>query len=102
MNEAAFALRPRPASDATAIQPLGQPGETTLLHAAEQAYRRLLAVQPHHLRTLCGLAVVRHPLGATGDARMLLGQAAEIGGHSSEEGGKEKGDGREEGGGEEE
>jgi tetratricopeptide (TPR) repeat protein len=84
MNEAAFAFRPRPASDATAIQPLGQPVETTLLHAAEQAYRRLLAVQPHHLRTLCGLAMVRHQLGATGDARMLLGQAAELGGHSSE------------------
>ncbi len=47
-----------------------------VLHAAERAYRGLLADQPRHFRALCGLAVVRGQLGAPDEARDLLDRAA--------------------------
>src|SRR5215831_6711382 len=47
-----------------------------VLHAAERAYRGLLADQPRHFRALCGLAVVRHQLGAPDEAREVLDRAA--------------------------
>jgi tetratricopeptide (TPR) repeat protein len=47
-----------------------------VLHAAERAYRGLLADQPRHFRALCGLAVVRGQLGAADEARDLLDRAA--------------------------
>ena len=47
-----------------------------VLHAAERAYRGLLADQPRHFRALCGLAVVRGQLGAPDEARELLDRAA--------------------------
>jgi tetratricopeptide (TPR) repeat protein len=85
MNEPAFALHPRPGSDTTiAIAARGQPIDTSMLEATEQAYRRLLAVQPRHLRTLCGLAMVRNQLGDVDDARTLLARAADAGVHTAE------------------
>jgi tetratricopeptide (TPR) repeat protein len=52
------------------------PSGDHVLHAAERAYRGLLADQPRHFRALCGLAVVRGQLGAPDEARDLLIRAA--------------------------
>jgi tetratricopeptide (TPR) repeat protein len=71
MNEHAFAIH----QPAASRRPLS--GEH-VLHSAEQAYRRLLADQPGHLRALCGLAVVRGQLGAVEEARGLLDRAAAV------------------------
>jgi tetratricopeptide (TPR) repeat protein len=76
MNEPAVAFRPRLVSTSNAVSPPA-PVDANTLHGAEQAYRRMLTVQPRHFRTLCGLAMVRLQLGDIGDAEMLLGQAAE-------------------------
>src|SRR5450631_4042473 len=78
MNESALATRPRVAS---AIPVAGG----YALHAAEQAYRRVLADQPGHFRALCGLAVVRGQLGALDEARGLIGRAVEVAGQSAED-----------------
>jgi tetratricopeptide (TPR) repeat protein len=77
MNEPAIAFRPRLVSASTApLSPPMPPVDASTLHAAEQAHRRMLTTQPHHFRTLCGLAMVRLQLGDIGEAEMLLGQAA--------------------------
>jgi tetratricopeptide (TPR) repeat protein len=75
MNEPAIAFRPRvvTASDSAIVSPIG---ESALL-AAEQAYRRILTVQPAHFRTLGSLAMVRLQLGDPKEAHALLSQAAE-------------------------
>ena len=78
MNESALATRPRVAS---AIPVAGG----YALHAAEQAYRRVLADQPGHFRALCALAVVRGQLGALDEARGLIGRAVEVAGQSAED-----------------
>ena len=78
MNESALARRQRIAS---AIPVAGGYG----LHAAEQAYRRVLADQPRHFRALCGLAVVRDQLGAPGEARDLIARALDAAGQSAED-----------------
>jgi tetratricopeptide (TPR) repeat protein len=78
MNESALARRQRIAS---AIPVAGGYG----LHAAEQAYRRVLADQPRHFRALCGLAVVRDQLGAPGEARDLIARALDVAGQSAED-----------------
>src|SRR3569832_2307118 len=77
MNETAIAFRPRLVTASTT--PPGQPmppADAATLSAAEQAYRRMLAAQPRHFRTLCGLAMIRLQLGDIGEAELLLGQAA--------------------------
>jgi tetratricopeptide (TPR) repeat protein len=71
MNEHSFAIHPSAASR------IPQSGEH-VLHSAEQAYRRLLADQPSHVRALCGLAVVRGQLGAVEEAQGLLDRAAAV------------------------
>ncbi len=78
MNESALVKRPHIAS---AIPVAGGYG----LHAAEQAYRRVLADQPRHFRALCGLAVVRGQLGAPGEARDLIARALDVAGQSAED-----------------
>jgi tetratricopeptide (TPR) repeat protein len=52
----------------------------SVLHSAEQAYRRLLADRPDHFRALCGLAVVRGQFGAVEEAQSLLDRAAAVAG----------------------
>src|SRR3984893_7839991 len=78
MNESALATRTRAASAIPVA-----PGYA--LQTAEQAYRRVLANQPGHVRALCGLAVVRGQLGALDEARDLVGQAVDVAGPSAED-----------------
>ena len=78
MNESALADRPRMASAVPVA-------DGYALQTAEQAYRRVLADQPRHLRALCGLATVRGQLGAIDEARDLLGWAVDLAGLSAED-----------------
>jgi tetratricopeptide (TPR) repeat protein len=78
MNESALADR----TFATSATPVAG---GFALHAAEQAYRRLLTDQPGHFRALCGLAAVRGQLGALDEARDLIGQAVDVAGPSAED-----------------
>jgi tetratricopeptide (TPR) repeat protein len=78
MNESALADRPRLAS-ATPVS------GGYALQTAEQAYRRILAEQPAHLRALCGLAVIRAQLGAPDEARDLMGRAVAAAGQSAQD-----------------
>ena len=55
------------------------------MQTAEQAYRRVLAEQPAHLRALCGLAVIRAQLGASDEARDLMGRAVAAAGQSAQD-----------------
>ncbi|MGJ4888786.1 sulfotransferase [Bradyrhizobium sp. HKCCYLRH3099] len=85
MNEPALAFRPRlvPAStDASRLHP--SPIDDRALQVAEEAYRKVLALQPTHFRTLCGLATVRLQLGDAREARTLLDRAADVAGESAD------------------
>ncbi|GLH75638.1 hypothetical protein SSBR45G_05460 [Bradyrhizobium sp. SSBR45G] len=85
MNELAVAVRPRlvPAP-ADGGQPPTAAINERALRVAEEAYRKVLALQPRHFRTLCSLAMVRLQLGDAHEARTLLDQAAEETGDSAE------------------
>jgi tetratricopeptide (TPR) repeat protein len=78
MNEPALANRTQAAS-ATPVS------GGYALHAAEQAYRKVLADQPAHFRALCGLAAVRSQLGAADEARDLIGQAVKVAGQTADD-----------------
>ncbi|WP_316225514.1 sulfotransferase [Bradyrhizobium sp. SZCCHNS3052] len=85
MNELAVAFRPRlvpAASDGR--QPSAAALNDQALRIAEQAYRKVLSLQPRHFRTLCSLAMVRLQLGDTHEARDLLDQAAEEAGDAAD------------------
>ncbi|MGY4308625.1 tetratricopeptide (TPR) repeat protein [Bradyrhizobium sp. USDA 4369] len=85
MNEPAFALRPRSINASTGpVAPSAAAIDERALRITEQAYRKVLALQPHHFRTLCGLAMVRLQLGDIHEARTLLDQAAREAGDSAE------------------
>jgi tetratricopeptide (TPR) repeat protein len=71
MNEHTIAVN-RPAAS-----PIPLSGEHDLF-AVEQAYRGVLADQPHHFRALCGLALVRGQRGAPDEAWDLLDRAAAV------------------------
>src|SRR5438045_263849 len=71
MNDSALANRTQGAS---AVPVAGG----FAMQTAEQAYRRILADQPGNLRALCGLAAIRHQLGALEEARHLMAQAARV------------------------
>ncbi|MGY3452440.1 sulfotransferase [Bradyrhizobium sp. USDA 4353] len=84
MNELAVAVRPRLVSaPANGRQPT-QALDERALRVAEEAYRKVLALQPRHFRTLCSLAMVRLQLGDAHEARTLLDQAAEQAGESAD------------------
>ncbi|UFZ05852.1 tetratricopeptide repeat protein [Bradyrhizobium ontarionense] len=84
MNEPAIAFRPRLVS--TSAGPTAPPAaiDDHALKIAEQAYRKVLALQPRHFRTLCSLATVRLQLGDAHEARALLGQAANAAGDAAD------------------
>jgi len=64
--------------------PLPSPLDGRALHVAEEAYRKVLALQPRHFRTLCSLATVRLQLGDAQEARTLLDRAADVAGDSAD------------------
>src|SRR3954469_14799658 len=78
MNDSALANRTQ---TATAVPVAGG----YALHAAEQAYRQVLADHPTHFRALCGLAAVRGQLGAQDEARELLDRAVSLAGRSADD-----------------
>ncbi|MGC2781114.1 MAG: sulfotransferase [Bradyrhizobium sp.] len=84
MNEPAIAFRPRLVS--TSAGPAAPPAaiDARALLIAEQAYRKVLALQPRHFRTLCSLATVRLQLGDVNEARTLLDQAANAAGDAAD------------------
>ncbi|MGJ4928429.1 sulfotransferase [Bradyrhizobium sp. HKCCYLS2038] len=85
MNEPALAFRPRLVSASTdASAKIPSPIDGRALQVAEVAYRKVLALQPGHFRTLCSLATVRLQLGDAGEARTLLDRAADAAGDSAD------------------
>ncbi|CCD83988.1 tetratricopeptide repeat-containing sulfotransferase family protein [Bradyrhizobium sp. ORS 285] len=84
MNEPALAFRPRLVSaSSNARAPFPSPIDGRALQIAEEAYRKVLALQPQHFRTLCSLATVRLQLGDADEARTLLERAADAAGDSA-------------------
>ncbi|NPU12907.1 tetratricopeptide repeat protein [Bradyrhizobium sp. 83002] len=85
MNEPALAFRPRLVSASiNSGAPLPSPIDGRALQVAEEAYRKVLALQPKHFRTLCSLATVRLQLGDAQEARTLLDRAADTAGDSAD------------------
>ncbi|MGJ4947190.1 sulfotransferase [Bradyrhizobium sp. HKCCYLS20291] len=85
MNEPALAFRPRLVSAATSSSAtIPSPIDSRALKVAEDAYRKVLALQPGHFRTLCSLATVRLQLGDAQEARTLLDRAADATGDSAD------------------
>ncbi|WP_316234191.1 sulfotransferase [Bradyrhizobium sp. SZCCHNR1098] len=85
MNEPALAFRPRLVSASTnSSAPLPSTLDGRALQVAEEAYRKVLALQPRHFRTLCSLATVRLQLGDAQEARTLLDRAADAAGDSAD------------------
>jgi len=83
MNEPATTFRPRLVSSAGTSVPTPAIDHRAL-QVTEQAYRKVLAFQPKHFRTLCSLAMVRLQLGDADEARGLLEQAANEAGDSAD------------------